>query len=564
MILYVGASLYHILCFCIHKILNHAEEDAVLVIGDNIFSKSGMKELKEDLDQSKIFQRTIILNFIEGAYRNPYTLNEESDEEQVDRYIAYNEQWVEQWMEKKKLSLSGVTEYNLAIDHRHLGMYILSKKIPYQYFEDGSGLLSRENVQVEFHKKSQYASYAVTKRLHALGMSEIVTKKYANASAQLPGFYDDKMEDFHVIRLFQRLSKEDQQRVLSLFHARKIVLSDTEKKPVLYLTRYVRYLQKPTMEHHHYISALVLDLFAQGHPVVIKPHPRDFSGRYKDLFPDAIVLKKQFPSELLPFLYDGKFDKIITIGSTAIDALKDDTEEVVKLDVDFENKVDRIYPYIASIYLTKYLYPQIGEEEMAVSGCLMEFLTPLCMEILGFAPKEAEDGKVYKMLVMDEIVENEWKTETSCYLNTNQDYAFADYRQKHFEDISLLDVSVETEEESLGKKQDAFLYIGTNDQKVRQRVEHFSMEKEFPRTKIKMFLGKETKQQKEYEKIMAEILWMCYKGKHLQEEEVPFLLPQKKKKVSENDLNAVRQFCIAIRAKKENYENSSICTYETK
>ena len=71
MILYVGASLYHILCFCIHKILNHAEEDAVLVIGDNIFSKSGMKELKEDLDQSKIFQRTIILNFIEGAYRNP-------------------------------------------------------------------------------------------------------------------------------------------------------------------------------------------------------------------------------------------------------------------------------------------------------------------------------------------------------------------------------------------------------------------------------------------------------------------------------------------------------------
>ena len=72
MILYVGASLYHILCFSIHKIMNHPKEKSLLVIGDNIFSKSGMKELKKDLEEAQIFDQIEILKFIEGAYSNPY------------------------------------------------------------------------------------------------------------------------------------------------------------------------------------------------------------------------------------------------------------------------------------------------------------------------------------------------------------------------------------------------------------------------------------------------------------------------------------------------------------
>lgn len=55
MILYIGASIYHILCFSLHKLKYHPQEKAVLVIVDNIFSKSGMKELKADIDAAKIF-----------------------------------------------------------------------------------------------------------------------------------------------------------------------------------------------------------------------------------------------------------------------------------------------------------------------------------------------------------------------------------------------------------------------------------------------------------------------------------------------------------------------------
>ena len=125
---------------------------------------------------------------------------------------------------------------------------------------------------------------------------------------------------------------------------------------------------------HHTKSSLsfrmILDLFAEDHLVVIKPHPRDFSGRYRDLFPDAVVLDKHFPSELLPFLYDGKFRKIITIGSTAIDALEKNTEEIIKLEEGFENKLDSVFGYVAAVQAVKSLFPELKKEEITAAGCL--------------------------------------------------------------------------------------------------------------------------------------------------------------------------------------------------
>lgn len=172
------------------------------------------------MEQTQIFKRVEILKFIESAYSNPYKITRNSDEERIDQYIRYNEEWIEDWLSQKDIRLSDYTEFNSAIDHRHLGLYLLSKRISYQYFEDGNGLLSRRWVQLEFHKKAQYASYAVCKRLHALGENDIVTKKYANQSAQEEGFYDDKMEDFEVTKLFKILDEKDQKKILQMFHAK--------------------------------------------------------------------------------------------------------------------------------------------------------------------------------------------------------------------------------------------------------------------------------------------------------------------------------------------------------
>lgn len=561
MILYIGASIYHILCFSLHKLIYHPQEEAVLVICDNIFSKSGMEELKADIDKAEIFSRTLILHYIEGAYNNPYVLKETSGAEQIDHYIAWNEQWIEQWMEQNQLDISNVAEFNTAIDHRHFGLYLLSKKISYQYFEDGNGLLSREQVQMEFHKKSQYASFAVTKRLHALGNSSYVTKRYANASAQVPGFYDEKMEDFNVIMLFAGLKEEEQKRILRMFHAKKIVLPQTKKAPVLYLTRYVRYLQKPTIRNHHYLSAMILDLFAQNHLVVIKPHPRDFSGRYGELFPDAVVLDKHFPSELLPFLYHEKFRKIITIGSTAIDALEENTEEIIKLEEGFENKMDSAFGYVAAIQAAKMLFPELKREEIAEAGCLKELLDPLCRDILGFTVCKAEKDRCYKVILADEVREKIPDADLILYLNTDQDFKFADMDPGVFQRLAFLGISVKTtSKKSLGKDSECVILADVKNPKIREAMENFCFRREFPRTKLWMSVGNETREEKEYGKVMAEILWMSHKtGK----ENGMLLLPKRRRKVSMEDVAAVRQLCSVLKKKEEeNDENHRICTNE--
>lgn len=561
MILYIGASIYHILCFSLHKLIYHPQEEAVLVICDNIFSKSGMEELKADIDKAEIFSRTLILHYIEGAYNNPYVLKETSGAEQIDHYIAWNEQWIEQWMEQNQLDISNVAEFNTAIDHRHFGLYLLSKKISYQYFEDGNGLLSREQVQMEFHKKSQYASFAVTKRLHALGNSSYVTKRYANASAQVPGFYDEKMEDFNVIMLFAGLKEEEQKRILRMFHAKKIVLPQTKKAPVLYLTRYVRYLQKPTIRNHHYLSAMILDLFAQNHLVVIKPHPRDFSGRYGELFPDAVVLDKHFPSELLPFLYHEKFRKIITIGSTAIDALEENTEEIIKLEEGFENKMDSAFGYVAAIQAAKMLFPELKREEIAEAGCLKELLDPLCRDILDFTVCKAEKDRCYKVILADEVREKIPDADLILYLNTDQDFKFADMDLGVFQRLAFLGISVKTtSKKSLGKDSECVILADVKNPKIREAMENFCFRREFPRTKLWMSVGNETREEKEYGKVMAEILWMSHKtGK----ENGMLLLPKRRRKVSMEDVAAVRQLCSVLKKKEEeNDENHRICTNE--
>lgn len=565
MVLYIGASLYHILCFSIHKMIHHKEDQAVLVVGDNIFSKSGMEELKADLMKAGIFQRVEILKFIEGAYTNPYKITKESSVEKVDQYISYNEEWIERWLEKKKIELSAFDEFNSAIDHRHLGLYLLSKKIPYQYFEDGNGLLSKHLVQLEFHKKSQYASYAICERLHALGENDIVTKKYANVSAQIEGFHDEKMEDFNVTKLFPTLKQEDQNRILQMFHVTKIGKKGT-KDPVLYLTRYVRYLQDPTIRNHEFISTMITDLFAKDHPLIIKPHPRDFTGRYQDLFPKSRTLSKQFPSELLPFLYDGKYEKIITIGSTAIDALRDYGKEVIKLDIEFEHKIHAIYQYIAAVFFVREVYKDIKEDEILLQGCSHELMEPLCKEYLGLeVSSEKKEGKHYKVIFSDEAKDKDLDADCICYLNTKDDFEFMDDLVDGFENLHYLGVKIrQTRENAIGKKEEKAIFIRTRDQEIMDKLENFFIRWEFHHTGVEMFVGNANRAQKEYMELVSEILWIKWKKEREKQEVVPIELPKSKKHISPNDIRMMKQLLQKVKEERKNDESNSLCTNEIK
>ena len=59
--------------------------------------------------------------------------------------------------------------------------------------------------------------------------------------------------------------------------------------------------------------AAVAKQYADG-PLFIKTHPRDTTD-YEALFPDAVVLERTMPSEVLNFCLPGKFKRAVTVQS---------------------------------------------------------------------------------------------------------------------------------------------------------------------------------------------------------------------------------------------------------
>lgn len=523
MILYSAASLYHLLCFSVHKMTYYKKKKSTLIIADNIFSKSGMKELVERINDSGIFYRVVVLAFTSGQFQNEYPLNESSTNEMVKQNIAYCANKIEEWLKEHEINLEDYAKIYTANDHRLFGMYLIYKKIPYYYFEDGSGLLSRREQQMEFHKKVQYESYLIIEELKGLGANEYVIEKYANTDTQLPGFQDKKMVDFKAIELFANLSEAQQLQIFKMFNVEKLVIPEGERT-VLFLSRFARYLQKPTVWNHQLITSTILDLFGRKSTVVIKPHPRDFSGGYSVNYPNTIVLERTFPSELLPFLYHKKFDKIITVGSTAIDSLKDSGEMIIKLEEEFENHIDMVFPYYGAIILVKELEKKGYEVVLQETGCYKEVLYPLCEEYLNRVPEERNCCKLdHKNPKKDKSIEVIFVDEGSqvvssnegmiIYFNSNQKFDFYHDNYEVYEHMEYVDVSIYEQEKSnrLSYSFEDYLniekgfYVDTQNRELRQIVREYSYSENLSYMKAVLSINKSSDMEREYRLLESEM-----------------------------------------------------------
>ena len=65
------------------------------------------------------------------------------------------------------------------------------------------------------------------------------------------------------------------------------------------------------------VDELFADYFLENTHIAIKPHPDDIAGRYKDIFGNSCtVLPFAMPSELLPYVFDGRVKTAIAAYST--------------------------------------------------------------------------------------------------------------------------------------------------------------------------------------------------------------------------------------------------------
>lgn len=237
-------------------------------------------------------------------------------------------------------------------DSDPIGYYLNYRKIFYHAIEDGLDCIryydtARYDNRGHFKVKAWMASKGL---IHIQnGYSRYCIDMEVNNISVLP-YPCDKYVELPRKVLTDRLLPSEKELMLNLFvddigaikekaqgHARTLlVLSE----PLCDLDTRVRIFKDIICEYG--------TIDGTKATVIIKQHPRDILN-YRDIFPDAIVLDRTFPMEMLNFIEGISFDRLVSVY-TVVDSL-----EFV------EDKI-----YLGDEFMDKYEAPEIHRQNEAI------------------------------------------------------------------------------------------------------------------------------------------------------------------------------------------------------
>ncbi len=197
-----------------------------------------------------------------------------------------------------------------------IGLYLNKKKIPYHGMEDG---LDCHGVYVsavyddrKFFKLKCFLSMKLNLIFMGCGYSKYcVDYEVNNVSIIKPQFY--KYKEVPRSALENQLTEDKKRTLISVFVKDiKELLNIIEKvdqtqKNILLLTEPLC-----SLDIRKRIFTDLVDEYKKEGNVFLKVHPRDELD-YKELFPDKFIFDKTVPMEILNFIPNFQFDKVIGI-----------------------------------------------------------------------------------------------------------------------------------------------------------------------------------------------------------------------------------------------------------
>ena len=225
-------------------------------------------------------------------------------------------------------------------DSDPIGYYLSYKKIYYHALEDGLDCIkgydtARYDNRGHFKLKALMASWNLI--FIQNGYAKYCIDMEVNNIACLPypcKKYIEKPRE----ELVQGIREEDKHLIISIFMEnvelleKQITGSDGKKEKVLLLSEPLC-----DLETRERLFRDIIDEYASEADVFIKPHPRDILN-YKEKFSDTIVIEGKFPMEVLNFIPNMKWNKVISVF-TVPDAIRY-ADEIIYLGEDFMDKYE--------------------------------------------------------------------------------------------------------------------------------------------------------------------------------------------------------------------------------
>ena len=213
-------------------------------------------------------------------------------------------------------SLPAGAQVYLCNDWSAVGRYLQRQRIPYTLCEDTVGgtldpdqhLLDAQRAAPDFAARRKGKGYLYW------GDSPCCVRVESEDAARCTLFPPEKLVTFSKKALLESLTPAEKAAVRAVFLTRPLpddpaALADA----TLLLPRSFVADGLMTQAEQNAMFAAVAAKYADG-PLYIKTHPRDGTD-YGALFPDAVILERTMPSEVLNFCLPGKFKRAVTVQS---------------------------------------------------------------------------------------------------------------------------------------------------------------------------------------------------------------------------------------------------------
>ncbi len=343
MVIYYAMTKFHLIFSITHKILKHANEAAVLFLYQDL---QGVETNIARLEELGMFHKIYVVPEID--FRKTWnSLSDESTEAEIDENIRKMVLAVEDWLPMK---ISSKDTLYIANDHWAIGTYCIYKRIRYNYYEDGVGMLSKPDYSYELVRNLNVTHAIMARHMGAFGQNPCVITKLADLENQSEGFYDEKAIHFSLKEELKCLSKNDMKKLLYVFDAPNC---GNVADATILLTEHFVNMKRLSIEGQRELYAMLVDLFTSGEKLFVKPHPNDFHISYPDIFEDVNMISRLFPSELLPYCFEEKFSLVLAACSTSVFGLQDKTDRILRFNIDIENYYQSLLKYYAVNSLMK-------------------------------------------------------------------------------------------------------------------------------------------------------------------------------------------------------------------
>lgn len=300
-VLYHAVSSYQLLEVILHRRLVHPAQKAVLLLPDFITEKYPQVD------------RLVSDGWFYDVRLFPYTQIPHREEAAVIRDVTRFAQFC------LPCPIDGFSDIYVAGAHFYFSLYLIENRVPFTFFEDAAGLLSRPGV-LDRSLSATYPIHAQIARHHGLfgGENPLIRRVICLKAAQTIDVSDKRFVDFCVEEALSILPPKQRKRLVRFFLPRPIF----SRADAILLTQHFAALglMSPQQQRKLYLSARETDL--RGLKLLIKPHPDDTID-YTELFPRAVCIRRPFPAELLPYVFFGKPPGVIyTFNSSGCENLR--------------------------------------------------------------------------------------------------------------------------------------------------------------------------------------------------------------------------------------------------